>query len=183
MDRSHTQHIEDFDISFELRDMIQRLMSILEGEKNYEKQQQAYLEEQIDIIQENINLLNAELEALKTDISTTETTIKTLETDIENQEKDIENKIDLFKTRLRSMYMSGGNNYASVLAGSTDFYDLLTRMELVERVAEHDDKMIDDLNEMLDNLEATKAEVEEKKAEAVYNLTMAELLDDEDELE
>ena len=69
----------------------------LEGEKNYEKQQQAYLEEQIDIIQENINLLNAELEALKTDISTTETTIATLETDIENQQTTIDENIELFK--------------------------------------------------------------------------------------
>lgn len=126
---------------------------------NKEKEYQAAVSEKIELTEENILIITAQIDELSA-------TISGLETDIENQEKDIEDKIALFKTRLRSMYMSGGNNYASVLAGSTDFYDLLTRMELVERVAEHDDEMIDDLNEMLDNLEETKAEVEDKKAEA-----------------
>ena len=138
-----------------------------------EKEYQAAISEKIELTEENILIITAQIDELSA-------TISGLETDIENQEKDIEEKIALFKTRLRSMYMSGGNNYASVLAGSTDFYDLLTRMELVERVAEHDDKMIDDLNEMLDNLEQTKAEVEEKKVEAEgvkaeYEVQKAEL--------
>lgn len=126
---------------------------------NKEKEYQAAISEKIELTEENILLITDKISEL-------DRTIAGLEKDIENQEKDIEEGLALFKNRVRTMYMSGGNNYASVLAGSTDFYDLLTRMELVERVAEHDDKMIDDLNELLASLEKSKADVEEKRAEA-----------------
>ena len=149
--------------------------NIAASKNNIKKEQeyQAAISEKIELTEENILIITAQIDELNN-------TIAGLETDIENQEKDIEEKLGLFKKRLRSMYMSGGNNYASVLSGSTDFYDLLTRMELVERVAEHDDKMIDELNEMLDNLEETKAQVEEKKVEtegvkAEYEAQKAEL--------
>ncbi len=149
--------------------------NIAASKNNIKKEQeyQAAISEKIELTEENILIITAQIDELNN-------TIAGLETDIENQEKDIEEKLGLFKKRLRSMYMSGGNSYASVLSGSTDFYDLLTRMELVERVAEHDDKMIDDLNKMLDSLEETKAQVEEKKVEAEdvkaeYEVQKAEL--------
>ncbi|MDE5935974.1 MAG: hypothetical protein K2G83_01000, partial [Ruminococcus sp.] len=41
----------------------------LEGNKEQEKQHQAYLTEQIGYIQENINLLNVEIETLNNDIA------------------------------------------------------------------------------------------------------------------
>ena len=140
----------------------------LEGEKNYEKQQQAYLEEQIDIIQENINLLNAELEALKTDISTTETTIATLETDIENQQKTIDESIELFKKRLCMMYTSGNDTSASIVLGSSSFYDMMSRVHMINRIAEYDDKLIDEIVTKIENLETSKKDMEREK----LNLSM-----------
>ena len=46
------------------------------------------------------------------------------------------------------MYVAGGaDSYTNVLINSSDFYDILMRIELVTRVAKHDN---DELNELLD---------------------------------
>ena len=71
------------------------------------------------------------------------------------------------------MYMNGNDSIASMLAGSVDFYDILARTELMEKMSRHDKEMIDGLNEKItslnndkETLEATKTETEQKKAEA-----------------
>ncbi|MBR5514337.1 MAG: peptidoglycan DD-metalloendopeptidase family protein [Ruminococcus sp.] len=140
----------------------------IEGEKNYEKQQAAYLEEQIDIIQENINLLNAELEAIKKDITTTETSIANLEADIESQQASIDENIELFKKRLCMMYVNGNDTSASIVLGSSSFYDMMSRVHMINRIAEYDDKLIDELVKEIESLEQSKKDMEREK----LNLSM-----------
>lgn len=115
-------------------------------------------EEQVEVVEEQIALYEAEIAELEEKIAA-------------NQE-DIDDGIVQFKQRLRSLYMAGSDSMASVLTGSTDFYDMLARMEFVERVSKHDNDMIDSLNEKITELEASKVEqqkaleaMETKKAE------------------
>ncbi len=143
-------------------------ISDLEGDKNYEKQQAAYLEEQIDIIQENINLLNAELDAIKTDISTTETNITNLDNDIINQQAAIDENIELFKQRLCTMYINGNDTSASIVLGSSSFYDMMSRVHMINRIAEYDDKLIDEIVTKIESLEQSKKDLEREK----LNLSM-----------
>ena len=143
-------------------------ISDIEGDKNYEKQQAAYLEEQIDIIQENINLLNAELEAIKADISTTETNITNLDNDIISQQAAIDENIELFKQRLCMMYMNGNDTSASIVLGSSSFYDMMSRVHMINRIAEYDDKLIDDIVTKIESLEQSKKDLEREK----LNLSM-----------
>lgn len=115
-------------------------------------------EEQVEVVEEQIALYEAEIAELEEKIAASQT--------------DIDKGIVQFKQRLRSLYMAGSDSMASVLTGSTDFYDMLARMEFVERVSKHDNDMIDSLNEKIAELEASKAEqqkaleaMETKKAE------------------
>ena len=140
----------------------------LEGNKEQEKQQQAYLTEQIGYIQENINLLNVELETLNNDIANAEINIQNLDVDIIEQQNEIDENIELFKQRLCSMYMSSNDSAASVVLGSTSFYDMMSRVQMINRVAEYDDQLIDDILTEIDNLEKTKKDLEAEK----LNLTM-----------
>lgn len=140
----------------------------LEGDKNYEKQQQEYLNEQIDCIQENIDLLNAELNSISADIETTETNITLLDADIVNQQTAIDTNIELFKERLCSMYMNSNDSAASMVLGSTSFYDMMARVQMINRVAEYDDKLINDILNEIEALEQSKKDLESEK----LNLTM-----------
>lgn len=140
----------------------------IEGNKNYEEQQQEYLNEQIDYIQENIDLLNAELASIGEDIETTETNITILDADIVNQQTAIDNNIKLFKERLRSMYINGNDSAASVVLGSASFYDMMARVQMLNRVAEYDDQLINDILNEIEALEQSKSDLETEK----LNLTM-----------
>lgn len=111
-------------------------------------------EEQVEVVEEQIAIYEAEIAELEEKIAASQT--------------DIDKGIVQFKQRLRSLYMAGSDSMASVLTGSTNFYDMLARMEFVERVSKHDNDMIDSLNEKITELEASKAE-QQKALEAMEN--------------
>ncbi|MBQ5318987.1 MAG: peptidoglycan DD-metalloendopeptidase family protein [Oscillospiraceae bacterium] len=108
-------------------------------------------EDQVKVVEEQITLYEEELAALEEDIAA--------------KEAEFTDGIEQFRQRLRALYMAGNDSLASVIAGSSDFYDMLARMEFVERVSKHDNDLIDSLSEQIADLEATKAEYEETLAQ------------------
>ncbi len=115
--------------------------------KEYDKKMELQ-EEQVAIVEEQIKLLNEEIEGLEADIAV--------------KEEELDVGIEQFRQRLRALYMAGNDSLASVIAGSSDFYDMLARMEFVERVSKHDNDLIDSLNGQVAALEADKAALGEK---------------------
>ncbi|MCH5193311.1 MAG: peptidoglycan DD-metalloendopeptidase family protein [Oscillospiraceae bacterium] len=105
-------------------------------------------EEQVENVQQQIELCEAD--------------IAELEKTIEETQTEVDEGIEQFRQRLRVLYMSGSDSMASVLAGSTNFYDMLARMEFVERVSKHDNDLIDGLNAQISELEADKEELNQK---------------------
>lgn len=130
-------------------------------------------EKYLEIYDEKMKVQEQEIANIKEQISLLNEDIADLEEQIKGKEEEVAEGIEEFKARIRAMYMNGNDSIASMLVGSTDFYDILARTELMERISRHDKEMIDDLNEKitaLNNdkaaLEETKAETEQKKAEA-----------------
>ena len=111
-------------------------------------------EEQVKVVEEQIEIYEEKLAVLEEDIAA--------------KEAEFDDGIEQFRQRLRALYMAGNDSLASVIAGSSDFYDMLARMEFVERVSKHDNDLIDSLNTQITDLETTKAEYETtlKKLEA-----------------
>ena len=97
-------------------------------------------EKQVAIVEEQIELLSKEIEGLEADIAV--------------KEEELDAGIEQFRQRLRALYMAGNDSLASVIAGSSDFYDMLARMEFVERVSKHDNDLIDSLSGQVAELEA-----------------------------
>lgn len=124
-----------------------------------EKEYQATLSEKITNTSESIRLTEETIALLDGQIAN-------LSASIEEQELSINKGIADFKGRMRALYMAGDDGMASILLGSKDFYDLLAKTEIMNRVAEHDDKMIDNLTTQLQKLDADKKSVEGDKAAA-----------------
>lgn len=135
----------------------------LEGDKEQEQAYQETLNNSIALIQSNITLLNEELDRLNEEISVTETNIETLNTDIAEQEVQVEKNLDLFKERLCAMYVTGNNSLASAILGSTDFYDMLSRMEMVNSIAAHDEELVNEILNEIESLEKAKSDLETEK--------------------
>ena len=71
--------------------------------------------------------------------------INTNQRNIEKKQAEINKGIEDFKQRLRAMYIAGSDSYTTMLLESDSFYDILMRLELIKRVAHHDDTIIDNL--------------------------------------
>ncbi|MGN1305680.1 MAG: murein hydrolase activator EnvC family protein [Oscillospiraceae bacterium] len=87
-----------------------------------------------------------------------------LSIDIEEHQAEVDEGVEQFRKRLRSIYISGNDSYASLLVGATDFYGILARLEFAERISKHDNDMIEDLKSKITVLENDKADYEEKLA-------------------
>jgi murein DD-endopeptidase MepM/ murein hydrolase activator NlpD len=137
------------------RTEIERQLAEYEGQADETEQYLEEYDEKMRIQEEQITNIDAQIALYQADIDE-------LSAEIEEKEADVEEGIEQFRQRLRSMYISGTDSYASVLAGSVDFYDILARMEFVERVSRYDNKMIEELKEKIVSLNSDKADYEEK---------------------
>lgn len=122
---------------------VKNKLAELEKDAEEQEQYQAYYAEQIEIQEKELDIVNAQADELEAQISD-------LNDRIERQKEDIDKSISMFRDRLRAMYIAGDASYASVIAGSSDFYEMLARMEMVKRMSARDKVMIDDLNAQLD---------------------------------
>lgn len=144
----------------EYEKQISELGENMSGEQAF----QQTLAEQISLIQENISLLSQELEKLSSDITRAGDNIEFLDYSITERQKQIDESIELFKKRLCAMYISGNNdNMVSVLLGSASFYDMMTRVKVVNNMAEYDQKLITTILSDINNLEKDRKDLETEK--------------------
>lgn len=153
-----------------------------EEELNGLKLQQEALDKKIEEAQAEIDKQKDDLKALEAKYTAVKAKIDNVEEQLVKNEDamveldsrlrearhDLEVKngeIDVmrsdFMARIKTMYVAGGvNTYEKVLINSADFYDVLMRLELVKRVAEHDDRSLDELMEKKREIEAVEAQIE-----------------------
>ena len=120
--------------------------------------EQAAVQKLINNNQALIDICSDQLAALTSQIST-------LEKNITDAQARIDKNKQLFKDRLRTMYMTGSYSDLEVLLGAESFSDLLLKTELLRKVSEHDSTLINSINDALTQLNADKAEVAAKKSE------------------
>ncbi|MBQ5330959.1 MAG: peptidoglycan DD-metalloendopeptidase family protein [Oscillospiraceae bacterium] len=156
-------------IKQELNDLEYRLSEFEEGARESEEYMRIY-DEKMSRKEDEINNIRMQITALNAAIRQTSERIS-------DKEDEVADELDRFRERLRVMYMDGNESLTSVVVGAQDFYDLLIRSELVERISRHDKEMIDDLKFHISELdthkkelEGTKALAEEKQQEARENL-------------
>lgn len=162
-------------------------LAAFQQSQKQEEEYQAVLQEKIDAIQSNMQILDTELEGIKEDIYNLNIDIENMEATIAQQEIDIEEGLEQFKLRLRAMYVNGNDSLASALVGATDFYDLLSKYELISCVARHDNELVNNLKAELEsyntNLETLNVQMGElEKAEEEANAKRDEMQASMDEL-
>lgn len=138
----------------QLEDEISQAETDIESEKKTQK----ILQKKIDALNEKIEVLNGYMTALEIEISTNKR-------ELEDTQRDIEEGVEGLKKRLRAMYIAGSDSYTTMILESDSFYDVLMRMELIKRVAKHDDEMISNLYELQDKYEAEEAALKAKQEE------------------
>lgn len=151
------------------------------------------LTEKIDLQEENITIVDEQLTRIENEIKDTQDEISETETQISDLSAEIEVDLEQFKKRVRAMYISGNDSLASALVGATDFFDFLSKYDMISRIAKHDNDLVNGLkdditecNDKKEHLEKKKDELnvqleEQKEVRAELKTAILELQDDFEE--
>ena len=97
------------------------------------------------IILEEINILNEKLQVINGYMTTMDMKIATEREQANALREEVDEGIEAYKSRLRAMYIAGDIGYAEVILSSGDFFDMLMRTELMQRVTAKDAQRLDEL--------------------------------------
>ena len=132
------------------------------------------LQSQIDLYNQEISLIDADIKVVEDEITGIENEIEALNKQIEKLDKqvikiqqDIADTYTILGERIRASYMSGSASSLEYLLTSDDFQyqSYLERIELLERISEHDNAVIEDLEKDIVKLQAKVEEIEATKVE------------------
>ena len=138
----------------ELDEKMKQLQNDASQQEEYQKQ----LSEQMDLSQQKIDTLQSKIDIINEQIIESE--IK-----ISEKEQQIAENTELFKKRLRAMYVSGNDSILSIILGSTDFYEMVTSIDMVKHITEYDKTLVNDLLTQIKTLEEEKASLDASMAE------------------
>ena len=151
----------------------------LEQEQKESQARQDELNEKLDALeddkaaaQEKRQILEQQLSAIKSELNSIEAQISYYDGAIAQKEAERveavareEAQYELFCQRVRAMEEDGAISYWSIIFQATDFADLLDRITVVDEIMDYDQKVMDDLVATRKQIEELKAGLESDRAE------------------
>ena len=160
----------------ELEDQKKKVDSQINSARTERKKQEiisAEIDGQINTTTKQIELLNERIGLLTQQIGQLNGSIAQKQIEMEAKEEEISEAMELFKKRMRAIYMSGGGNNTAIgmMLGAESYSQMVIRAEVVGRVVKHDrellsklDQDLKELNELKNGIEQDKQEIEQNKS-------------------
>ncbi|MBP0969758.1 MAG: peptidoglycan DD-metalloendopeptidase family protein [Oscillospiraceae bacterium] len=142
------------DLQDELIDVNKELAKAKDAIEEAKQRKNTYTK-RVNIVKEQISILQESIDAKKVELSE-----KQAELDAKEREHDETN--DLFKKRIRAMYMNNDVTTLSLILGSDSFSEFLVAAEMQSRISQHDTELIEKLQKEADAI-ALQKEVIEKE--------------------
>ena len=136
---------------------LQNKINSLSKDQKKQKEYQEALNSQIESLEKQIESLNSQITLYNNKITAKEK-------EITLKSADIDENFELMKERLAAMQLAGDNSLLMVIFSAENFTDLLTHTEMIQSVAERDQKLINRLASEKADIEAAKKEIEDSKA-------------------
>ena len=141
------------------KEQIDKELKNTKGSISNEQKYQTQLNAKIKNIQQQISLLSQRIGNLNDQIAQKQA-------DIDATQVKIDSNHDLLKQRLRAMYMNDSATVLSVLLGSSTFAEYMSMAEMISSVTNHDDQLIKELIDQMNQIAADKATIELSKTQA-----------------
>lgn len=132
-------------------------ISALKDDESRKEELKTSLETQITNTQSQIDLVSNEVMALNKSIDE-------LTLEIADKEKQLEETKELFKKRLRAMYMTGNISELILMMGSDDMGDYLSKSELTRSVSKRDNALMQEIVDTIEGIRAAEAEIENDRS-------------------
>ncbi|MCI8620405.1 MAG: peptidoglycan DD-metalloendopeptidase family protein [Clostridia bacterium] len=144
----------------------------LQNNINEAKDQQKEVKDEITQTQSEINKLNDEITLKEYEIEIITAEVKKLQSEVnelsqklKEAEENFEEQYDMLGKRLSAQKKRGKVSYLDVLLKSKNLTDFISRYHILEKVAEMDIKLLEDIKEEQETITTAKQEIEKKKEE------------------
>lgn len=121
--------------------------------------------DELENIKIQVSSLQNEISALESKLATLNSKIAEKENEITNKQEVLKEKEELLKKRLVTLYKGGGISYLDVLLGSNNYIEMLSKFSAVNRIAEKDTDLINQVSTQKTEIENQKKELESDKTE------------------
>ncbi len=132
---------------------LEKELKSLQSDKSAALAKKTNIDKQIDVLQ-------SEIRSVEKLIAEYESLIEQTEQKIRDNEEEEARQYEKFCTRVRSMEERGTVSYWSVLFHSASFTELLSAMDFISEIMDSDQKVIDDLRALREQIEQEKASLE-----------------------
>lgn len=139
---------------------IQQELKRLTQEKREKSNEQKSVVRRIDGIETNIQNLGQEIGSIHEKMLGTEKSVENSKIELTLAEKKIDMKSSVLSARIRTMYKMGHIGYFDVLLGSSDFGDMMTRVDMLQRIYSQDTSLLKDMHKQRDQIAQKKASLE-----------------------
>jgi murein DD-endopeptidase MepM/ murein hydrolase activator NlpD len=123
------------------------------------------VEKTLSELEEKMKSSSANLTQLNGKISDLSSQMGELEKQIVQNEKSMKEQDELFKKRIRAIYINGNQGYLDLLLNSSSFADFIGRIDSLIKVMEYDRNLLDSIENNKRALEVQKVEIEKNKQE------------------
>ena len=150
----------------ELEEEANQLNADIAAYKDDLDKQQDYLDslnEKIQVVVDQIEVLTDQLNDLNARIYEKELEIAEKETQIANREQEIQDDFAKLQQRLRAISKSGNMSTLQMLMDTHEYTDYLIKSKMMKRIAENDQKLMDELEKEIQKIQQEKKKVENEK--------------------
>ena len=119
-----------------------------------------------ELLDQQISNTSAQIANVEAQISEYEELITQTEAELADAEEREEAQYELFCSRVRSMEEQGTVSYWSVLFKADSFTDLLSRLDFVNEIMDYDQRVIQDLQDLQQEITEKKESLEDSRSES-----------------
>lgn len=150
-------------------------------ELNAKELQLKEISDEKNLTQEKLNEITSSIINVGLEINEVENKMIELNNKIEDNKIEIKKKEKQIKKLINLMQKNNGENiYLELLFGSNDLKDFIYRKQIIEQITVYNDKLVDDLNKMIEDSKELKIKLDDEKE--ALNEKNIELKKQQDEL-
>ena len=150
-------------------------------ELNARELQLKEISDEKNLTQEKLNEITSSIINVGLEINEVENKMIELNNKIEDNKIEIKEKEKQIKKLINLMQKNNGENiYLELLFGSSDLKDFIYRRQIIEQITAYNDKLVDDLNKMIEDSKELKIKLDDEKE--ALNEKNIELKKQQDEL-
>ena len=146
---------EDYAAAQEKLDQINRTISSLKDTKKKQEKELSSAKTQSDLVKKQISILNS-------DIKTANENLLAKQEELENKKEDIQATDELFKERLKAMYIMRSGGTLSTILAVDSFSQLLTAADTLQRISIADTDLLKELNEQKKVIEQEEVAIQQR---------------------